>query len=677
MPYRAWNVRTKEKKDVLKLQEELGIGNLLGSVLAARGFANPNDAKKILNANAPLPSPFAMKDMQIAVERIHKAIKEDEAIAVFGDYDADGITATAILYTYLESLGANVFYKLPSRNNDDYGLSPAIVEMMAEKGIGLIITVDNGTSVHEAAVKAQQLGVSIVVTDHHLPSSDTLPDVHAIVNPCLACDESGLEMLSGAGVAFMLVAALEDCAPEELFGEYADLCAIGTVADVMKLRGANRTIVSAGLSALQSPQKPGLRALITACGLGEKGVTVDNISYGIAPRINAAGRMDDATYALRLLLAEDEDEVNGLVENLSLQNAARQKAEAEIIAIIDEEIAKDTELLNSRVLVIWGDGWHQGVIGIVASRLVDKYARPCIVITFDGDEGKGSGRSVAGFVLHSAIASCEDILVRFGGHDLAAGFSIKKQNVKSFRKRLNKWAAENVNVMPVPQLWADTEIEVKDITVEAVEDLDRLMPYGSGNPAPVFLLNAVILDAVYPVSDGKHSRLRFKQGEDVIYAVLFGIGPSQLAYKVGDELDVMLVLSLFEGKQGAQASARVCDMRPAGMRNVHVQQSALVEKLLLGLGLSEDDKLLLTPSREDAIDIYRILRAEETIIAADLRPVFAKLGERRTAKLLVALNAFLQLGLIEKKDEDDCYHIVKVSEKRELANSPVMQKLSK
>lgn len=674
MLYREWDVLAQDTEKAKALSQQAGLPRLLAKILAARGIETPQQADALLSADNSLPDPFSIKDMDKAVRRIHQAVQNEEIIAVFGDYDVDGITATTLMYTYLEAAGAQVFYKLPSRNDDDYGLSPPLVDAMADKGIQLIITVDNGTTAFEAAARAKERGVSLVITDHHLPY-DTLPQADALVNPCRADDESGLSGLSGAGVAFMVLAGLEGCAAEELLPEFGELAAIGTVADVMKLVGPNRAMVRAGLAALQHTQRPGLRALIHACGWGDKPVTVENISYGLAPRLNAAGRMDDATTALQLMLCDDDEEAAALVEGLQQQNAARQKAEQEILDIIAQQMDGDSDLQHARVLVIWGDGWHQGVIGIVASRLVDKYAKPAIVISFDGEEGKGSGRSIAGFSLHSAIASCEDILIRYGGHDLAAGFSISKEYAKQFRKRVNKWAAENNPMPALPRLVADTEVTLDELTVEAVTGLDALAPCGSGNPVPRLLLRGAAVDAVYAVSEGKHSRLRLRQGSGNLYAVLFGTGPEKLAYQPGDLVDVLVTVSVYVAGKGPQVSARIIEIRPAGMGNDHVAQSALFESFLAGMQPNDTQRSLLAPTRDDTAAVYRQVRDGARICFADLRPAFARTSDKMAGRVLTALAALEELGLIERNTGTGCYRMLPVQEKKDLEKSALLARL--
>lgn len=674
MLYRKWNISRPDKQIAKELAQKTGVGKLLAEVMVARGLDTPEAVNAMLDQNSMLPDPFLLRDMDKAVERIHKAIYEEEYIVVFGDYDVDGITATALLYSYLESAGANVYYKLPNRSDDGYGLFPNMVEQIAELGIKLIVTVDTGTSAFEAAERAKELGVDIVMTDHHLPQ-DTLPDVAALVNPHRADDTSPLKRLSGVGVSFMLACALEGCTPEEMLPMFGDFVAIGTVADVMKLTGENRTMVRAGLAALQESERPGVEALIRACGLQDKAIMAENVSYGLAPRLNAAGRMDNASAALQLLLEDDPEQAEILVQHLQEQNTARQQAEQQITAEIIEQITDNPELQRSRVSVVWGEGWHQGVIGIVASRLLEKYGKPSIVISFDGEEGHGSGRSIAGFSLHNAISSCADILERYGGHDLAAGLLVRRENIEELQRRINEWAVENCPIQPTLESKADTSVVLDELDIAQVKELEKLAPYGSGNPTPHFLLENVMVDAIYSVSEGKHCRLRLKQGGSTLYAVMFGVGPDQLAYRVGDSVDALVALSIYEGKMGEQISARLLELRPAGTQNIHVEQSALFETFIAGGKLDEEQRALLYTKREDIAEVYRALRVFAAFSSIDARPLFSRLGEEKTGSILVSLAALQELELITVDEKSGHFVVVPQAKKRDLADSVLLKKL--
>ena len=441
-----------EEKYQMTLAAQQKEAGLLAGILAARGITDPAEALTLLSGEEELTDPMLLTDMDKACARILDAIDREETIVVFGDYDVDGVTATALLYQHLKGMGANVKCMLPSREGDGYGLSKNAIQSIHDKGYQLIVTVDNGISALEEAEFAASLGVDLIVTDHHLPH-DTLPKAVAVVDPRRADDTSPFKGLCGAGVAFKLCAALDGCPPEEMLDYCGDLAAVGTVADVMPLTGENRTLVKAGLHLLQHSDRPGLLALLDEVGLGGKPVTAENVSYAIAPRINAAGRMDSAVTALQLVLCEDEERAAGLAHKLNEINAARQETEGEIAKAAQAQLEAEPAILEDRVILIWGRDWHPGVIGIVASRLVEKTGRPVIVVSIDEHgEGKGSGRSVQGFNLHACIASCEDLLLRFGGHAMAAGLSVREENLPELRRRLNEWAARECPVLVTPPL---------------------------------------------------------------------------------------------------------------------------------------------------------------------------------------------------------------------------------
>ena len=563
-----------EEKYQMTLAAQQKEAGLLAGILAARGITDPAEALTLLSGEEELTDPMLLTDMDKACARILDAIDREETIVVFGDYDVDGVTATALLYQHLKGMGANVKCMLPSREGDGYGLSKNAIQSIHDKGYQLIVTVDNGISALEEAEFAASLGVDLIVTDHHLPH-DTLPKAVAVVDPRRADDTSPFKGLCGAGVAFKLCAALDGCPPEEMLDYCGDLAAVGTVADVMPLTGENRTLVKAGLHLLQHSDRPGLLALLDEVGLGGKPVTAENVSYAIAPRINAAGRMDSAVTALQLVLCEDEERAAELAHKLNEINAARQETEGEIAKAAQAQLEAEPAILEDRVILIWGRDWHPGVIGIVASRLVEKTGRPVIVVSIDEHgEGKGSGRSVQGFNLHACIASCEDLLLRFGGHAMAAGLSVREENLPELRRRLNEWAARECPVLVTPPLECDLSIHLDRITVESVRRLDQLAPYGAENPAPVFLLEKAVVEGVYPVSEGRHCRLRLRQGNACIYAVWFGMHPEQLPYATGDVVDAALSLSVYEAARGAQLSGRILELHPAGFGNAAAQQTA-------------------------------------------------------------------------------------------------------
>ena len=652
-------------------QKEVG---LLAGILAARGITDPTEALTLLAGEEELSDPMLLTDMDKACARILEAIDKEQTIVVYGDYDVDGVTATALLYQHLKGMGASVKCMLPSREGDGYGLSKNAIQSIHDKGCQLIVTVDNGISALEEAEFAASLGVDLIVTDHHLPH-DALPKAVAVVDPRRADDHSPFKGLCGAGVAFKLCAALDGCPPEEMLDYCGDLAAVGTVADVMPLTGENRTLVKAGLKSLQQTDRPGISALLEEVGLEGKPITAENVSYAIAPRINAAGRMDNAVTALQLVLCEDEERAEELAHKLNEINVARQETEQEIVKAAQEQLDAEPAILEDRVILIWGRDWHPGVIGIVASRLVEKTGRPVIVVSVDEHgEGKGSGRSVQGFNLHQCIASCEDILLRFGGHAMAAGLSVREENLPELRRRLNEWAARECAVLFTPPLECDLSIHLDRITVESVRRLEQLAPYGAENPTPVFVLEKAVIDGIFSVSEGKHCRLRLRQGNASIYAVWFGMPPEQLPYTMGDVVDAAVNLSVYESLRGAQLSGRILELHPAGFGNAAAEQTALVQALRRGTPLSAEQKARIAPERSDIITVYRELQARRWH-AEDLQPLFAKLGEENTGKILVAITALEQVGLIAVRERGGAkfWELVPAEGKKNLADAPILK----
>ncbi|MCI2046822.1 MAG: single-stranded-DNA-specific exonuclease RecJ [Faecalibacterium sp.] len=656
-----------------KTQEYL----LLAGVLCARGTTDPAAAEAFLAGEMPLPDPRSLKDMDKACARIRAAVEAEETIVIFGDYDVDGVTATALLFDHLRSsMGAAAKCMLPSREGDGYGLTKNAIDAIHKKGYTLIVTVDNGVSAVEEAAYAASLGIDLIITDHHLPP-DTLPQAVAVVDPNRKDDTSAFKSFSGAGVAFLLCAALDECPAEEMLDFCGDLAAIGTVADVMPLTGENRTLVTAGLAALQNTERPGLAALLEVAGLADKPVTAESISFALAPRINAAGRMDSAVTALQLVLCEDESRAAQLAEKLNEDNLARQQIEQDIAAAAKSQLEADPARAEDRIVLVWGKNWHPGVIGIVASRLVEQLGRPVIVISIDEKgEGKGSGRSLGNFNLHRCITACSDLLIRFGGHALAAGLSVEEKNLPELRRRMNAWAAKEYPVIQCPPVRPDLSVRLDKMSLAAVAALEKLAPFGSGNPTPLFLLENAVIEGVYPVSEGRHCRLRLRQGSTSFYAVYFGMAPARLPYAAGDTVDAVLTLSVYEGRGGAQYSGRIQELRPAGLGNAPAEQAAEFEAFCGGAALEKAQLEALRPARADVIRTYQAVRAGK-VHADDLQPLFACLGAEQTGKTLAGLLALQQLGLIARAEKDGAawFEPVPCTEKKDLAQAPILKRM--
>ena len=672
MLYRKWKIKQYSRTGVRSLQNRLGIPKLAARVLCSKGITEPEKAQKVFLEDTPLSDPYLMLDMDKAVERITRAIENEEKIVVYGDYDVDGVCSAAVLFSHLENLGANVFYKLPNRETEGYGMNKAVIKRLADLGVGLIITVDNGIAALEEVDLANELGIDVVVTDHHLPK-ETLPKAYAVVDPLRPGDESPCKILAGVGVAFKLVCALDGGSCEEMLDFYADLVAVGTVADLMLLQDENRTIVKAGLEMLNDSPSCGFEHLMAHAGHAGKLITAEKVSFGIAPRINAAGRMGDASKALEILLSDSDREAEELASFLEKENAKRQEVQNKIAEDITREILKDKSIVDDKVIVVRGEDYHPGVIGIVASRLVETYGKPAIVCTKDGDDYKGSGRSVPGFNLNSALVYSSKYLEKFGGHELAAGLTLQKDNIENFRRAINEFAQNYPDLRFSPELEIDCLVNFADIDLQSVYRLDMLAPYGNGNPRPVFAAEGLLVTGVFPVSEGKHVRVKMSQNGREFAGIFFNTTPGQFAYKPGDYIDACFSLSVFEGTNGGMISIRLKEVRPRGMSDKVIDAYNLYSRFRYNFELSKEEKARLFPTREQVAAVYRKIAAGKTN-SRDLRPLFMAVPPAESGKIRIIIDVLTDLGLIETKSGPygDCFAPVAVQGKKDLMSSKIL-----
>ena len=523
----------------------------------------PDGAESYLKRSiSNLANPLLLKDMDKAVARIWQAVDAGETIVIYGDYDVDGITSTAMLYDFLRAEGANVCYYIPSRSDEGYGINIMALQKFKKAGVNLVVTVDCGiTAVGEVAF-ANSIGLSVVITDHHI-CQEKLPKACAVVNPKQPGDGHPFSELAGVGLCFKLVLALaihHGYSTREYFDRYVELCAIGTIADVVPLVDENRIMVSAGVKRLAHTKHPGLKALMSAAGFGESDRKIDatTVSFGLAPRINAAGRIGEAQKGVELLLEQDEARAYTLAQYLNRENSERQQIEKKILKEVQEMIDADLSFEKKQVIVLAKEGWHQGVIGIVASRLLEKYYKPTILIALDAEGvGKGSGRSIKGLNLFEALSASEDILLKFGGHELAAGLSIRQENVDILAHRLEQYVAEHLNPEDrVPQLAIDRAMDPKEIHVPMAHMLqEALSPFGAANSEPVWaLLKAKITMIRRMGEDERHVRLQLSKEGKVFTAVGFSMAWIADNFVVGDEVDVAFCLQLnyYGGQESVQ-----------------------------------------------------------------------------------------------------------------------------
>ncbi|MDE6733122.1 MAG: single-stranded-DNA-specific exonuclease RecJ [Oscillospiraceae bacterium] len=622
-------------------------GDFFGGILVRRGVNSLEAAREFFGAQH-LSDPLLMRDMERAVELIREALDDGWKITVYGDYDCDGVTATAIMYSYLEAMGAEVNYYINTRD-EGYEMNHEALEKIVAGGTRLVITVDNGIKAVEEARFLREKGVELIITDHHQPDEE-LPECAAVVDPNRIDDISPCKDLCGAGVALKLLIALEED-EEFVLDTYSHLAAVGTIGDVMPLKGENRYIVQRGLRNIKNEQNAGLTELIRAAGGNIKNVTATDMSYTVCPRINSAWRMDTAEKALRLLLCEDDrNTAKGLAEELNSLNAARKSAEDKIIAEINEMIARDPLTVKQRVIVLSGEGWHRGVIGIACARIKERYDKPVVIMSVEGNEARGSVRSVNGFSAHTMLRECSAYLKRYGGHSGAGGFTLRANRVKDFTERIHLYAREFYPKMPDDILCADMELSIADVTLDNVKKLSLLEPFGEGNSKPLFLFGNCTVKSKRALADGKFTSFEIAQGNSSIRVITFKIPFAKFCANVGDRIDVISAAEINEYNGNVSVQLRLEDYRPAGFpQDKFLAAQRTYEAICRGEGC--DKRLLprvIPQSREELMKIYDLVRASNGAKTVEELAVFD--GSVNFCMLKITLDAFLQAGMIEYKN---------------------------
>ena len=675
MILRKWEVRPLDKERAAAFAQTYGVPFFLAMLMNIRGFDDAAHLREFLGEGEPLSDPFLLKDMDKAAARITCAVDNMEKIAVYGDYDADGVTSTAMLYSYLETRGADVIFYIPQREGEGYGMNIGAVEYLKEQGVSLIVTVDNGISSVQEVARANELGIDVVVTDHHRPQ-EILPDAVAVVDAYRPDDTSPYKHFSGVGIAFKLLMALEDGAGdvEDLLEAYSDLAAIGTIGDIVPLTGENRTLIRAGLERLSQSDRPGVQALLENAGIAGKALTSTNVAFTLVPRINATGRMGAPERAVRLLISGYEEEAEVLSEEICADNEERRRVEAEIAEAAFADI-EAKGYMKDRVVVVDGENWHHGVIGIVASRVTERCGKPCMIISRGETEAKGSGRSIEGFSLFEAICACGDLLIKFGGHPMAAGITLKPENIEAFRKRINQYAAEHFPQMPTQTVTLDCKLNPAALSVSMAQSLTQLEPFGNGNPQPVFGLFNMELSNVTPVGGGGHLRLTLEKNGAVITAMRFNTKPEELPYHIGDKIDLAVQLEAREFRGQPSLTVIVRDMKFAAFNTEkNIASLASFEKWQRGEVLSAEDKNRLYPDRACLAAIYRALRTVNGKETDQVRFV-SQFGKDMTLGLFkTALLVFEERGLVHSEIADDTFTatLIETSGKTDITRSPVL-----
>ena len=703
------------------LSRAMGITPLTARLLCNRGYTDPASAELFFgNDERVWHDPMLMADMTPAVRRVLEAVEHQESIAIYGDYDVDGVTSVTSLYLYLTGLGAKVTCYIPNRLGEGYGMSVAAVDQLAADGVSLIITVDTGITAHAEIAHAAALGVDTVVTDHHECHAD-IPVCCAVVNPHRPDCPYPFKELAGVGVVFKFICACEATrlgltaseALHRMGDRLIDLVAIGTVADVMPLTDENRYIVARGLSMLDHTERPGLCALLDAIsGSGNsksassggkkprRKVNSGLVGFGIAPRINAAGRIAHAMMAVDLLLADTPEHAEEMAAELCAINTHRQAEENAIAeqayAMIDAQLA-DAQTCGEAppsVIVLENNGWMQGVVGIVASRITEKYGLPSILISFEGamdgeeseyDLGKGSGRSIKGLNLVEALADSRELLARFGGHELAAGLTVRRKDIPAFRKRINEYASALLTEeMTAVRYEADCVCEAHELTMEQTEELERLEPFGVGNPTPTLILKDAVIHRVIPLGGGRHTKLTVYKDGQLLQAIWFGMSPSKLPAVAGDTVDLLFQLNIndYQGVRSLQLILQ--DLRISErLEHDRKREDLRLAEVLEGSPITHGEGLV--PDREEIASVFTVLRSdarmgnmtvsERSLLERVNRAPAASIGR---VKLRLILRILTEMGVCRVEDPTEGYYAFEVNfeaPKTTIDASPLMQNL--
>ncbi len=554
---KKWEFYNSDEKLVDEICERYNLNKVIGKIIVNRHVVNDEDVRIFITPTRDdFHNPFLFKGMDIAVDRIIKAINNKEKILIYGDYDVDGITSTTVLKKYLMDRGISVDTYIPNRLHEGYGLNKKAIDTIKERNIDLIITVDCGISAIEEVDYAVRLGMDIIVTDHH-EVGEKLPNALAVIDAKRKDNTYPFRALAGVGVVFKLIQALSiklEIKPEEYL-KYLDLVCVGTISDIVPLEGENRTIAKLGLMLIKVTRNLGLRELIKSSGYKE--IDSNTISFGVAPRINACGRMGHEEEALKLFLAEDLESATKITKELNEYNTLRQSTEKAIYEEAVQQIEKN-HLDENNSIVLGGKGWHHGVIGIVSSKVTDKYYKPSILLSFEDNIAKGSGRSVPGFDLYEGLAKCEDLLEKYGGHSMAVGLTLKKENLENFKERFEQIAKEKNIKELVPIIYIDDELKLKDINMDLVKSISILEPFGEANKVPLFLIRNLKIDSIRALSEGRHLKLTLRDENFVINAIGFELGYLAEEYRIGDRIDVVgtLEINSFNGFSSIQINMK-------------------------------------------------------------------------------------------------------------------------
>lgn len=672
-----WVTPSPDAHRVEQLRQATGYAGFVCETLCGRGI---DTKEKIAALTAPigpraLQDPMSFRGMAEAADRILGAVRLGEKVCVYGDYDCDGVTSTALLVSCLRELGADVSFYIPNRFTEGYGMNTEAVGKLHRAGVDLIVTVDNGISAAAEVDYALRLGMDVVVTDHHSVPAGPLPRVPT-VNPHLPGCPSAFKDITGVGVAFYLACALLGKPPFELLEVYGDIVALGSIADVMPLVEDNRIFAVKGIELLRSADKrPAMKALMEVAGAGEQSVSSRTFGFSLGPRVNAAGRMGDATAAVHMMLSGDCGFALAEAKKLDDLNTERKKAEGDIMKEIDAALALSPQLLQRRVVVVSGEGWHQGVIGIVAARLVERCGKPCIVFTEAGGIARGSGRSIPGVSLIEAITACGEHLVRFGGHRQAAGLTAEADKLEAFTAAMDRFCVARYPVMPVPCVAIDAELAVEDLNTANAKALSVLEPFGEQNPVPQFVVSGATVADCDSLSGGKHTKVHFRKGQKTFSAMYFQMAPGDFPYRENDLVDVLVQLEAGEYRGAERLSVFIRGIRPHGFdAGAVLEDFEAYNRHLRGMYGESCGREALLPTREDIAAVFRFVR-ERGMTPTPPELAFTALAGLSYRKARIIFDVMTELGFVVARGGN--YLPGDMSTKRNLDDSKVLAALSK
>lgn len=668
---KKWLVKSIDKRISGQLMLQTKLPQLICDLLVGRGIQTAEQAEAFFNGNY-ISDPFEIADMEKAAAVIEEAISNEEKITVYGDYDCDGVTSTVMLFTHLEAIGAEADWYIPTRE-EGYGLNCDAIRKIAANGTKLIVTVDNGVSAVKEAELIYELGMRLVITDHHqLP--DALPRAEAVVNPHRSDDASSYKYLAGCGVALKLIMALEHDV-EGVLEQYSDLAAIGTVGDVVPLTGENRVIVRRGLSEMQYTENLGVISLIEAAGLDAENITSTGVAFGLCPRINAAGRYGSPAAAAELFTAQTEKLARIKAEELCTLNDKRKQTENEIFEMAKQQLEENPRAFSARVLIVCGEGWNHGIIGIVSAKLLELYGKPCIVIGIENGEARGSARSIDGFSIYSALESCSDLLTRFGGHTKAGGFSLEAEKVGEFCERMQSYAKEKYPVMPVMMIEADIEPEQSDLDITSIENLKYLQPFGEQNAAPLFLMKNCVITSSRPLKNGKYTAFQAEYKGRGLKFLCFSISYDCFTYNIGDKVDVLANLEINEYNGTKSVSVRVKELRRSDFeQDKYFAAHGIYEKILLGEKVDSRLASRIIPSPQNMKLPFDLARSMKSIEAA---AQIAVANGMNYCLFMMCLHVFAEFGHLKLDKVNGTMEFIKGGRKIDTEASAVVRRIKK